>query len=485
MSTTTTLGPPTATEWSALASSMSGTLVLPATAGYATDRLLYNSKFVDLHPQAIAYCASSDDVARCLNFVTSHGIDLAARSGGHSYAGYSSSSGLVIDVSRMATITVDTQANTATVGAGAQLIDVYNAIGNANRLLPGGSCPTVGIAGLTLGGGIGVFGRRYGLTCDNLQSLDIVTADAKLVTADAQNNSDLLWASQGGGGGNFGVATSFQFAVHAMPEISLFTLQYPWSFAADMLGAWQQWIGTAPDELWSNCQLLSEGSSGYVAQMSGVLCGSLSELDSLLAPLKSAIPAQPTGNFQGSNEYLSAMEIEAGCSGLSVASCHLPSQNPDGRLSRAAYSAKSSYVNAPMSTAQLAQIVEAVVNLNAHAPTIGGGLAFDAYGGAINRIASDQTAFVHRDKLACIQATYSWSTDTSTSVIVAGQAWLTWLGSNVFDPLTGAYQNYIDPTLVDWQTAYYGSNLAQLELIKKKYDPENVFSFAQSIPVST
>jgi hypothetical protein len=231
--------------------------------------------------------------------------------------------------------------------------------------------------------------------------------------------------------------------------------------------------------------LQSDGSSGYLAQMSGVFCGSLSELDTLLTPLKSDIGTSPTGNFQGSNEYLSAMEIEAGCSGLTVASCHLPSQNPDGRLSRSAYTAKSSYVNAPMTSTQLAQMVEAVVNLQSNAPTIGGGLAFDAYGGAINRIASNETAFVHRDKLACIQASYSWSTYTSTSVIAAGEAWLSWLGTNVFDPLTGAYQNYIDPSLVDWQTAYYGSNLAQLEQVKKKYDPENIFSFAQSIPVSS
>jgi hypothetical protein len=483
--TTTTLGPATASDWKTLAQTMTGALVLPSTNGYATDRLLYNSKFVDLHPQAIAYCASSDDVARCVEFVTSHDIDVAARSGGHSYGGYSNSNGLVIDVSRMATITVDTQANTATVGAGAHLIDVYNVIGSNNRLLPGGSCPTVGIAGLTLGGGIGVFGRKYGLTCDNLQSVNIVTPDATLVTANGQNNADLLWACQGGGGGNYGVATTFQFAVHPMPEISLFTLQYPWSAATDMLGAWQEWIGTMPDELWSNCQLLSEGTAGYAAQMSGVFCGSLAELDSLLAPLKSAIPTPPTGNFQGSNEYLSAMEIEAGCSGLTVASCHLPSQNPDGRLSRSAYSAKSSYVDGPMNAAQLDQIVSAVVNLKSNAPTIGGGLAFDAYGGAINRIASDQTAFVHRDKLACIQATYSWSTYTPQSVISAGQAWLTWLGGSVFDPLSGAYQNYIDPTLEDWQTQYYGSNLTRLEQVKKKYDPEDVFTFAQSIPVAT
>jgi hypothetical protein len=476
---TTTLGPATTSDWATLARSLSGTLVLPTSAGYAADRLLYNSKFVGLHPRALAYCATADDVARCVNFANSHALALAARSGGHSYGGYSSCDGLVIDVSRMNGVSVDTNANTARIGAGAQLIDVYNVIGSHGRLLPGGSCPTVGIAGLTLGGGIGVFGRKYGLTSDNLRSVGIVTADGTFVTADAQNHSDLLWACQGGGGGNFGVATSFEFNVHPMPEVTLFTLQYPWSAAATMLSAWQEWVTTLPDELWSNCLLLAEGMAGYLAQVSGVFCGGPNQLASLLAPLKSAIATTPTADFVGSNQYIEAMQIEAGCSGLSIAACH---QSPDGVLGREAYSAKSSYVNNPMSPAQVALNVEAVVNLKSHAPSLGGGLAFDAYGGAINRVAKDATAFVHRDKLACIQATYSWSSYTDAAEIAAGQEWLTWLGSHVFNPKSGAYQNYIDPTLTDWPTAYYGSNLARLTSVKKKYDPTDVFTFAQSVP---
>jgi hypothetical protein len=135
-----------------------------------------------------------------------------------------------------------------------------------------------------------------------------------------------------------------------------------------------------------------------------------------------------------------------------------------------------------MTSARCAQMVEAVAHLGALAPTLGGGLAFDSYGGAINRIASDASAFVHRDKLACIQASYSWSTYTPASVINAGETWLTWLGDDIFNPATGAYQNYIDPTLEDWRSAYYGSNLDRLVTIKNRYDPENHFSFAQSIP---
>jgi hypothetical protein len=480
--TTTTLRPPTTRDWTRLASLLSGSLILPSNPTYQLDRLLYNARFVDLRPQAIAYCATPDDVARCVDFATSHLIELTSRSGGHSYGGYSSCPGLVLDVSRMASVRVDTSSNIATVGAGAKLIDIYNTVGNAGRLLPGGSCPTVGIAGLALGGGVGVFGRKFGLTSDTMRSVHAVTADARLVKATNTRDSDLLWASQGGGGGNFAVATSFEFNVFVMPEVTLFTLQYPWEAAPDMLEGWQHWVSGAPDELWSNCLLLAEGTSGYLAQVSGVFCGSTSELASVLAPLRSDIATAPSASFIGSNDYISAMEIEAGCSGLSIASCHLA---PEGQLSREAYSAKSSYVKAPLTLEQVSTIVQAVVHLKSVAPTIGGGLAFDAYGGVINRVAPDATAFVHRDALACIQATYSWSAYTSSAERTAGAQWLTWLGEHVFDASTGAYQNYIDPTLDDWETAYYGSNFTRLTKVKTKYDPDNLFRFAQSIPTSS
>lgn len=482
--TTTEMGPATHSQWNALGSRLSGNIVLPANPNYPSDRLLYNSKFTDLHPQGIAYCATADDVARCVDFSSSHDLPLVARSGGHSYGGYSSCNGLVIDVSRLASVSVDTTANTATVGAGAKLIDVYNTIGSHNRLLPGGSCPSVGIAGLALGGGVGVFSRRYGLTSDNLRSLRLVTADGEIVHADVHNRPELLWASQGGGGGNFGVATSFEFNLHPMPPVTLFTLQYPWEAAATMLNAWQHWITTMPDELWSDCHLFSVGTSGYEANVSGVFCGSPNALASLLSPLERDIGTTPISRFIGSNDYITAMQIEGGCSGLTIAACHLSSQNAAGQLSRSSYSAKSSYVDDIMSSTLVAAMVDAVVNLHLQAPTVGGGLAFDAYGGVVNRVAKDATAFVHRDKLACIQATYSWTKDTPPTVVAAGEEWLSWLGANIFNPSSGAYQNYIDPTLVDWKDAYYGSNLKKLTNVKQTYDPNNLFAFPQSIPRS-
>jgi hypothetical protein len=238
-----------------------------------------------------------------------------------------------------------------------------------------------------------------------------------------------------------------------------------------------------PDELWSNCQLLSQGSYGFLLQISGVFCGTKSALTTLLAQLHSIVGSPPSSNFVGSNDYIEAMKIEAGCASLSIAACHLPTDNHHGVLGREAYSAKSSYLDAPTTSAHAALLMHAIEVLKDDAPTLGGGLAFDAYGGAINRVDKSETAFVHRDKLACIQATYSWSGYASSSEIAAGQRWLTWLGSEVFQPQTGAYQNYIDPTLVDWKTAYYGSNLDRLVKVKRTYDPDNLFSFAQSIPL--
>ena len=157
---------------------LSGSLVLPGDAAYPNSALLYN-EVLTTQPAAIAYCTTAVDVQRCVAFARAHEVPLTARSGGHSYAGYSSCPGLVVDVSSLESLGRIGQAQ-ATVGAGAQLIDVYSQLGTAGPLLPGGSCPTVGIAGLALGGGIGVFGRAYGMTCDNIASLQMVTADGSL-----------------------------------------------------------------------------------------------------------------------------------------------------------------------------------------------------------------------------------------------------------------------------------------------------------------
>ncbi|HUB76977.1 MAG TPA: FAD-binding oxidoreductase, partial [Solirubrobacteraceae bacterium] len=243
--------PPTAADWRALAGSLTGTLVLPQDGAYASSRLVYQLRFESAMPQAIAYCASAGDVQRALDFARAHGVRPIPRCGGHSYAGYSTGDGLIVDVSRLDQVTVG--AGSASVGAGTRLIDLYAATAASGVLVPGGSCPTVGISGLALGGGIGVVGRRYGLTCDQIASLTAVSADSRVLTVAPDSEPDLYWASRGGGGGNFAVVTGFELTTHPIPPLTLFDLAFPWAAAADVLGAWQQWVAATPPELWTNC----------------------------------------------------------------------------------------------------------------------------------------------------------------------------------------------------------------------------------------
>jgi FAD/FMN-containing dehydrogenase len=479
--TGTTGGAP---QWSVLAATLSGSLVVPGDASYATDALLFN-EVVASQPAAIAYCANVADVQRCVAYARAHGVQIAARSGGHSYAGYSSCPGLMIDVGSLSAVSVQPGMQLATIGAGAQLIDIYSQLGSSGLLLPGGSCPTVGIAGLALGGGIGVFGRAYGMTCDNIASVQLVTADGSLRHCTPRSNADLYWASRGGGGGNFGIVTSFTFTVHPIPSVTLFTLDWPWSEAATVLDAFLRWVPTAPNELWANCQLASNGSSsGGFLKVTGVFAGETAACSSALAPLLSAVGAAPSSQFIGPEDYLRAMMIEAGCEGLTVGQCHVPTRNPGGTLSRSAFAAKSTFVGKPFPTSGTAAMIDAVEALASDVTGVGGGITFDSYGGVISQVAASETAFVHRDAIACAQYSVTYASANPTASVVAGaHRWLEQTQDSFAPYAQGSYQNYIDPTLPDWAQAYYGANLPRLQKVKRSYDPDNVFHFAQSIPL--
>ncbi len=410
-------------------------------------------------------------------------LPFALRSGGHSYAGYSTTTGLLIDVTRMNAVTVNQ--NTATIGAGARLIDVYSTLAQRGLALPAGSCPTVGIAGLTLGGGVGVLGRKFGLTCDNLLSAQVVLADGRILTCDASHYSDLYWALRGGGGGNFGVVTSFTFQAHPLQSLSLFTLDWQWKDAAAVLGAWQRWAPPAPDELWSNFLLLTtaDKSTDPIVRVNGTYVGSVNQLNVLLGQLLNAAGAVPASRYVWSDTVLSAMLYEAGCYNRSVNACHLPSQNPQGQLQRAMDVAKSDYVTKVLPAQGISALVNAIARRQASPVPGGGGIGIDAYGGAINRVAANATAFVHRSALFSIQYTTAWPAGASQAVIAQNRAWLTNTWQAMRPYASGeAYQNYIDPDLANWLQAYYGANLARLQHIKATYDPGNLFHFAQSIP---
>ena len=466
-------GPPTAADWAHLEHELSGRLVLPKSASYAAAKLVYDLRFDSARPAAIAYCATPADVQRTIDFARRHAITPTPRCGGHSYAGYSTGSGLIVDVTSMNRVVVS--GPTARVDAGTRLIDLYSAVASEGVLVPGGSCPTVGIAGLALGGGVGVLGRKYGLTADAIEEVTIVTADARVLRVDPTTEADLYWACRGGGGGNFGVVTSFHLATHPIPPLALFTLEFPWAAAGDLFHAWTHWIARAPDELWSNCLLLSAGAGGLVARSTGVYVGETSSLTGLVNELVAAV---------GADSYLRAMFVEAACAELTLAQCQLSAPASAGMLARTAFAAKSAYFAKTPPHAGIAAFTSAVEHFHSELPELGGGLAFDGLGGAINAVAPDATAFVHRDSLCQLQMTGSWGSDTDSSTAAAVHRWLAQTASSLASYTNGeAYQNYIDPTLADWQHAYYGRNLHRLRSIRRRYDPDAVFDFAQAIPV--
>jgi FAD/FMN-containing dehydrogenase len=474
---------PSPADWTALGRDLSGPLVRPGESAYTVSKRLFDPRFDSLHPAGIAYCRNPHDVATCLAFVRKFGLPVAARCGGHSYAGWSSTSGLIIDVTRMSGVNVS--GGTATVGAGTRLIDFYNGLAAHGRGVPGGSCPTVGIAGLTLGGGIGVVARAYGVTSDNVQSLQIVTADGQVRTCNSSQNSDLYWACRGGGGGNLGVVTSFTFRTHPVGQIVLFFLSWPWSQAARVISAWQSWAPHAPDALWSNLHLAAAtGGSVPSIQVGGTYLGSIGAAAAQLEKLYAAAGSHPSSPFMETTSWLHAMLVEAGCASLTVDQCHLPTQNPAGKLARASEYAKSDFFTKPLNSHGIGTLLAGVEKFQraGGAPGASGGIAFDALGGAVNRVAAGATAFVHRNALFDAQYTTTWPTSAAAAAVARQHAWQQSFWQSMRPFASGqAYQNYVDPALASWRQAYYGANLARLTQVKAKYDPNRVFSFPQAI----
>ncbi len=472
---------PTSADWAALTRSLStGELVRPGERGYRQAKQLFEPQFDALEPAGVAYCATAADVAACLSFVRRFKLPVRARSGGHSYAGWSSvTGGLVIDVSAMNSIS--TRNDTVRVGAGTDLIHFYAELAARGLAVPGGSCPTVGIAGLALGGGVGVLSRQYGLTCDNMTAVQIVTADGAVLDCDRTHYSDLYWACRGGGGGNFGVATSFTFRTHDLTGLSVFYLSWPWSSAARVTGAWQSWAPNAPDALWSSLHLSADFGGQPSLSVLGTYVGSEADLDAHLDDLFRQAGAGPSVISVSQQSYLDAMLLEANCSAIPLSACHT---GPGGQLARVPAFAKSDFFTRPLNKRGIRTLLSGIEMLGAIRGADGGGgsIAFDALGGAVNQVHPAATAFVHRDALFLAQYYTSWNWPGTSRAVANQHRWLQSYYNSLHPHASGqAYQNYIDPDLTDWQQAYYGANYPRLTQVKAKYDPGSLFRFPQSI----
>jgi FAD/FMN-containing dehydrogenase len=447
---------------------LTGDVLTATSPGYDRARLVYSPRFDSIHPEAIVLAETVEDVAHTIRWARRHRVHLVPRSGGHSYGGYSTTTGVVLDVSRLNRVRVS--GGHAVVGAGARLVDVYAALAAHGRMIPAGTCPSVGIAGLTLGGGHGYASRKLGLTCDALTGLTIVTASGEVMHCDEHRHADLFWACRGGGGGNFGVVTSFTFRTTPVREVATYVLEWPWAQVREVAAAWQAFVPHAPDALSFDLNLTATDVRPHVTS-AGQYLGSAADLRRAFAPLLTV--GTPSHVEVVERTFLEAVLHFAGCDREGVAQCR--------KVTRETWKAKSDYVKRQLPRAAVDVMVRALEARVAD-PALGRGtILLDAYGGAIARVPKAATAFVHRDALCSAQYLAYWPAGNAARA-TANLAWMRGFYASLRPWMSGeAYVNYIDPELHGWQRAYYGPNYARLRRVKHRYDPAGFFRFAQGI----
>lgn len=477
-SSSATAPAPVDPDWDALRQRLAGTLALPEDADYGSVKLVENPRFDAAAPRAVVSVATPDDVVQAVLFARDSALPVVVRSGGHGYTGYSSGDvpgvglqpSLVIDVRGLAGITVAGD-GAAVVGAGASLIMVYDAVGAAGRAIAGGSCATVGITGLTLGGGVGVLTRAYGLTCDALVSVDVVTPDGIPVTATADENPDVLFACRGGGG-QVGVVTSLTFATVPAPVITTAFLAWAFDDAVPVILAWQRWAPEADPGLWSTLKLLSGTRHAEpTLQLTVTWTGPSADLAAQLEELHRASGVQPLAtDVQPDRTYLDVMFGYAGCADIPVDAC---STGPSGALEREAFSAAS---HVPYDLLDETGALELVRQCEAGhtSGAVEAAVSLDALGGAVRDLGVEETGFGHRAALATVQYTATYAAGGAPApfdafVRGARAAMVPFWGE-------GAYANYADATLADPGSAYFGANAQRLAGIRSSVDPDGVFA---------
>lgn len=453
----------------ALQSQLHGSLCLPDEAGYDEARTIWNA-MIDRRPAAVVRCSGADDVMRAVRIAHDNGLLVAVRGGGHNISGNAvCEGGLLIDLSPMRSVRVDPKTRTARVEPGVTLGEFDKEAQTFGLATPLGINSTTGVAGLTLGGGFGWLSRKFGFTVDNLLSADVVTADGALVQASATENPDLFWAIRGGGG-NFGVVTSFEFKLHPVgPDLVSGLIVHPFARARELLAGYREVAAAAPDDLtiWVVLRkapplpfLPAEVHGKDILVFAVCYAGEPGEADGALAPLRAL--GEPIADVIGVQPYAAWQTAF------------------DPLLTPGAFNYWKSHNFTALSDGLFDTLIDYVGTL----PTAECEIFIGQIGGASSRVAADATAYPHREANFVMNVHTRWRErgDEQASI-----DWARGLFAATAPHATGGvYVNFMPEDETDRVAQAYGSNYARLEALKTKYDPDNLFRLNQNVqPIST
>ena len=452
-------------ELTSLEHQLLGQIILPGMDGY--DAMEVGADGLSpyrAHPNIVVRCVTFNDVRLCLEWARKHNWWLTCRSGGHSTAGFSVNNGLVIDVSGISYAVVDPVAKQANVGAGTRFHQL-NSVLNTYRLhVPGGTCTDVGVAGYMQGGGFGLTSREFGMNCDNVVSVTVMLADGRIVIANAEKNADLFWAIRGGTGGNFGVLLEITYQLYDLYELYGFVLEWPISDAPAALVQLQSGFMADSDTNRLGYMLVMARLNGQpTLVMVGLYDGDRSEAMDVMAPLlntgKPTLTVDQMGTYADLNESLPASLVAA-----------IPPHIHEWKA--------SGYIAETLAPGDWEQITTYFTT----APNAVNMVVIEPYGGAINAYPADGNAFIHRDASMNFYVDSLWLEHGDLTHDAEARDWLAGFMEIVRPHMTGhVYQNYPRRSFPDFRWAYWGDAFDSLLFVKRKYDPDNMFRFEQSI----
>jgi hypothetical protein len=456
-----------------LAGRLRGVLMRPGDPQFRSLVVPRNLRFGATMPEAVVLCTDAHDVAEAVSWARKTNTPLAIRGGGHNYADASSSRGIIIATRNMGSAKVNGASLTAQ--AGVRNADLAELLPKGRMLLPGGNCPGVGVAGLTLGGGIGPNAPWAGLTADRLRKVTMVTAAGDMVTASGTENPDLFWALRGGAGGNFGVVTDLEYEMVEAPvgKVTNAELTVTGHDAAVAVAVGFQQLRAEAERTVTGNLYLGHAKHDVEAILTLQVLGDERTARELLSPLL-AIVGMKSDIVQ--RDWWDAYRWYI-----------TPPSPPYSFWDRSLYA--DDFLTGDAISAAL-DIVRRFPADDSDPERYGAMGIYGWVGGKVGEVASDATAYVHRKARILIEMSSGWSTPKDSSLPANPippeiKQWEESLWENLLPHTTGrSYQNFPDPGLTDWGAAYYGDNLAKLERLKAIWDPGRVFTYSQAIPPS-